>query len=180
MSNTRKLVVSSVFIAFGVVLPMAFHMVGAGGSILLPMHVPVMIAGLFLGARRGLIIGVLTPVLSSSLTGMPPAMPVLPVMMTELAVYGFIGGYLYQGQRLPLWAALIGAMIVGRVAAMLAAFCMVSVFDVNLSPLVYVTGAVIKGLPGIMLQMAIIPIIVKRLNQVFYQVSNSPNCCKLD
>lgn len=171
MSNIGKLVAGAVCISFGIVLPITFHMVGAAGSIFLPMHIPVMIAGLFLGPRMGLIVGAFTPVLSSLLTGMPPAVPILPVMVAELATYGCFGGYLYRQHRLPLWAALIAAMVAGRGAAVLAAFCMVSMLNVTLSPFVYITGAVIKGLPGILLQIAIVPVLVNRLENAFYRTS---------
>ena len=61
MTRTGKMVASSVFIAFGVTLPIAFHFFGGIGSVFLPMHIPVLIAGLFLGRNAGLAVGFLTP-----------------------------------------------------------------------------------------------------------------------
>ena len=90
-STTKKLVSCALCIAIGVLLPMAFHVIPNGGSIFLPMHIPVLICGLFCGAPYGLACGIITPFLSSMTTGMPPAM-ILPQMMIELAVYGLVTG----------------------------------------------------------------------------------------
>ena len=86
-SITRKLVSCALCIALGVLLPMAFHVIPNAGSIFLPMHIPVLICGLFCGWPYGLACGILTPFISSVTTGMPPAM-ILPQMMVELALTG--------------------------------------------------------------------------------------------
>lgn len=41
-SATKELVLSALFIALGVVLPMVFHAIGAG-PVFLPMHIPVLL-----------------------------------------------------------------------------------------------------------------------------------------
>ncbi|MFA7118480.1 MAG: ECF transporter S component, partial [Sphaerochaetaceae bacterium] len=87
MSNVKRSLVAAVCIALGVVLPMAFHSVKNAGSIFCPMHIPVLLCGLVDGWAFGLLCGLVTPLLSSLLTGMPP-MAYLPAMMIELAVYG--------------------------------------------------------------------------------------------
>ena len=72
---TRQLTVSGFFIALGLILPMLFHLAGGMGVVFLPMHLPVLLAGFFLGPRFGLLVGIITPLLSSLLTGMPPLLP---------------------------------------------------------------------------------------------------------
>ena len=89
--NLRNLVLSAMFIALGVALPQAFHAVPNAGSVFLPMHIPVLIAGYVVGPIFGLAVGVLTPLLSHLMFGMPPA-PVLPGMLCELAMYGLASG----------------------------------------------------------------------------------------
>mgnify|MGYP000878502134 CR=1 FL=1 len=59
--RARKVVLSGLFIAFGVLLPMIFHQFNMGGPAFLPMHIPVLIAGLFLGPTAGLLVGLVTP-----------------------------------------------------------------------------------------------------------------------
>ncbi len=71
MSKIKKLILTGLCVAIGVVLPVALHSVPNGGSIFLPMHIPVILCGLICGPLFGLACGILTPLLSSLLTGMP-------------------------------------------------------------------------------------------------------------
>ncbi|WP_094605224.1 hypothetical protein SPSIL_032970 [Sporomusa silvacetica DSM 10669] len=166
MSYTRKLIHVAMFIALGVMLPMAFHLVGGVGSVFLPMHIPVLMAGLMLGVKAGLIVGVLTPAISSFATGMPPVIPFLPIITVELGVYGVVSGYLYRQCKLPLVWSLIGAMLAGRLTAMLVVASMVAVVAVKLKPLTYILGAISTGLPGIIIQLLFVPLLVKKLEAV--------------
>ena len=83
LSATKKLVFCAICVALCVVLPMAFHALGSG-TVFLPMHVPVLLCGLVCTWPYGVVCGLLGPLLSSVLTGMP-ATAVLPSMMAELA-----------------------------------------------------------------------------------------------
>lgn len=84
-NQTVNLVMTGLCIAIGIVLPMAFHSVPNAGSVILPMHIPVLLCGLICGPIYGLASGILTPALSSLLTQMPP-MAYLPSMLCELAI----------------------------------------------------------------------------------------------
>ena len=88
LSATKKLVFCAICVALCVVLPMAFHALGSG-TVFLPMHIPVLLCGLVCTWPYGVVCGLLGPLLSSVLTGMPAA-AVLPSMMAELAVYGLV------------------------------------------------------------------------------------------
>ena len=79
MNPVKSVVVAAVCAALGIVLPMAFHAIPGAGNAWLPMHIPVMICGLVAGPAPGAATGLLAPVLSSLLTGMPAA-PILPSM----------------------------------------------------------------------------------------------------
>ncbi|HEY3424626.1 MAG TPA: ECF transporter S component [Negativicutes bacterium] len=166
MNNTQKLINIAMFIALGIILPVAFHFVGAGGSVFLPMHIPVFMAGMLLGVKSGLAAGVLTPVLSSLLTGMPPLMPILPVIIVELGVYGALVGYLYRHCHLSLLGSLFGAMVVGRLAAAVIVAVLTMLVGVKMQPLTYLIGTVSTGLPGIVIQLIFIPLLVKKLEAV--------------
>ena len=85
-------------IAIGIILPMVVHMSGINGAIFLPMHIPVLISGLILGSSLGLIVGIISPTLNHIITGMPP-IPILWIMLVELAVYGLVSGYLYRKSK---------------------------------------------------------------------------------
>lgn len=167
LNHTRKLVACSVFIAIGIMMPVVFHAFGILGKVFLPMHIPVLIAGLVFGGYAGLWIGVLTSVLSSILTGMPPIIPILPVMAVELAIYGAVGGYLYHSRCWNLPVSLLAAMFTGRLAAILMVCGMVGLLGINLNPVAYITGVVVIGSPGIAIQLILVPLMVKRLEIMF-------------
>lgn len=164
--STKQLVLSGVFIAIGVVLPIVFHAITGGGSIFLPMHIPVLMAGFFLSIPYALAVGVLTPLLSSLLTGMPPIFPVLPFMIFELATYGVIISLLYRKYNMNVYVSLIISMICGRIMAGIAVWALATFFMAKLpSPIIFITGAVTKGIPGILIQLIFIPAIVIAVNK---------------
>lgn len=163
----KNLVFTALCIALGIVLPIAFHSVPNAGTVFLPMHIPVLLCGLITGPVYGLICGIITPLLSSLMTGMPPA-AILPGMLCELAVYGLITGLLFHFIHIKSFAAktylsLVGAMLCGRlVSGVLNAL----IFKAGAySFQVWVTASFVKALPGIAIQIVIIPVILAALKQ---------------
>ena len=163
--NTKKIVLTGLFIALGIVLPIAFHSFNMGGPMFLPMHIPVLMAGMILGPLPGVMAGVITPVLSSLLTGMPPMFPMLPIMIFELAVYGLTAGFVYKMYPGKTYFALLAGMIDGRIAAGLTVFVMSRFFGLQMGPIAFVQGAILTGLPGIAIQLVIIPPLVKAIGR---------------
>ena len=166
-NNIKKMVGTAILIALGVVLPLAFHSVPNGGSILLPMHIPVLLCGLIYGLPYGLICGVLTPILSSLLTGMPPP-AYLPAMLCELAVYGLVSALLSQLIRTQnryanIYLPLIGAMLAGRIIyGVLSAL----IFRAgSYSMQIWMTSAFVTAFPGILIQLILIPVIILALQK---------------
>ena len=70
-NNVKKMCEAAVLLALGILLPMFFHLFGAGGPVFLPMHLPVLLAGFLLGPLYGALIGLLSPLLSFLFTQMP-------------------------------------------------------------------------------------------------------------
>lgn len=156
--TTKELVLSGVFIAMGLVLPIAFHAMGGGGPVFLPMHIPVLIAGFFLSWPFAFAVGVLTPLLSSILTGMPPFFPVLPYMMFELVTYGTVVSLLYRKLKMNVYLSLIISMVCGRIMAGTVVWILGTILMVKLpGPVVFLQGAIITGIPGILIQLIFIP-----------------------
>ena len=119
MKQVKYLVMTALCVALGVVLPVTLHAIPNAGSILLPMHIPVLLCGLVCGPVYGLACGILAPLLSSLITSMPP-MAMLPSMICELAVYGLVAGILIRVIKTRynianLYLSLLGAMLIGRV-----------------------------------------------------------------
>ncbi|GAU78872.1 ECF transporter S component [Fusibacter sp. 3D3] len=161
----QEMVLASMFIAIGLILPMIFHSFGLG-STFLPMHIPVLVAGFTLGLPYAVAVGMLTPLLSSLLTGMPPLFPVMPYMVFELGAYAAVGYYLGQKLNRNTYLALIGSMIAGRLVAGVAVWILVLFFGAKFpSPLVFVISAVTAGIPGIIIQLLFIPPIILLLKK---------------
>jgi hypothetical protein len=158
MMTLRKTILGGFFIGLGIVLPMAFHLVNLG-RVFLPMHIPVLMSGFFCGPIIGLIVGFITPLLSGLLTGMPPFMPpTAQGMMVELAAYGFLTGFFHHRLKLNNIVSLLGAMFLGRVVYGLFGALVFPLFGLKgISPIYPITAGLITGLPGIALQLIIIP-----------------------
>jgi len=158
----RFLTHSALLTAAGILLPAIFHAFGVAGKIFLPMHFPVIIAGMMLGPLGGLIVGGLSPSLSALLTGMPP-FPMAVLMIPELMIYGLASGVLYRNLRLNIFVALIISMALGRIALGVSAWALAGVLGLHAGPVKFVVAGVATGLPGIVAQIALIPVIVRRL-----------------
>lgn len=166
MSVAKKTTIAALCAALCVVLPMAFHVIPNAGTVLLPMHLPVLLCGLICGWHYGLICGILGTVLSSVLTGMPPA-AFLPAMIVELGVYGSIAGLMtervHTGRLFAdLYISLITAMIAGRIIYGIANAL---IFAPGTSLAAWATACFVTALPGITLQLIVLPTIVVALTK---------------
>ena len=162
----KKLVFTAACAALCLILPMAFHAIPNAGSVILPMHIPVLLCGLVCGWPYGSVCGLMGPFLSSVITGMPPA-AMLPSMMVECAVYGFTSGLLMKYVRtgksgLDLYISLVSAMATGRIAA---GFAKAWIFTPGISPFAWVTTSLVTGIPGIALQLVLMPLVVGALTR---------------
>ena len=164
-NRITKLSLAGLCICLGLLIPyFSGHAMGVPGSVLLPMHIPVLIAGLLLGYRYGAICGFVTPIVSSLLTGMPALWPMLPMMACELTTYGVVTGILRKKFKMPLYLSLIGAMIAGRIVSGIV--YAVIVMPASITPVMEsVITTLMTGLPGILIQLAIIPAAVKLLER---------------
>ncbi len=151
-------------LALAIILPQFLHLTGGPqlGSIILPMHFPVYIAGFLLGPAIGGIIGFLAPLISHLLTGMPPVSPpVLFLMLVELPLFGILSGYLFQKKEWGVFPALLVSMVGGRIGMALVAPLVFHLQAFPQAPLAYVWGSLLTGLPGIVLQLIILPLLLK-------------------
>ncbi len=167
MTQVKKAIITAVCMALCVVLPLAFHAVPNAGSIYLPMHIPVLLCGLICGWSFGLACGIVGPLLSSLLTGMPPA-AVLPAMVIELAVYGIVAGLgmaLVRTKKLSadLYISLIAAMLTGRIVAGVAKALIFAAGSTTMAA--WATSYFVTGLPGIVIQLILVPAIVIALEK---------------
>ena len=167
MKKTRDLVLTAMFIALGVALPQAFHAVPNAGSVFLPMHIPVLVAGFAVGPVFGLAAGILTPLLSHLLFHMPPA-AVLPSMLCELAMYGLATGFLSRviktkNPLVKIYCVLIGGMLCGRITYGILNALIFRAGAYSLQA--WLSAAFITALPGIIIQLIVIPLLVLGLSK---------------
>lgn len=167
MNKTKKLIITALCVTLGVVIPQALHFIPKAGMILLPMHIPILLCGILCGPILGMACGVITPILSSFITGMPmPAF--LPNMIVELLVYGLVAGLLYKIIRtkyyiLNIYLSLIGSMVAGRIVYGILNALIFSVGKYSIS--IWVTSMFITAIPGIVIQLILIPAIVVALKK---------------
>ena len=167
-TELKKMVLSALFLALGLVLPFLTGQIPEIGSMLCPMHIPALLCGFFCGWKWGLLVGFVTPLLRSMLFGMPPMYPVAVCMSLELATYAFVAAVMYA--KLPekkssVYVALITAMVAGRIvwgaARFICAGLDISAFGLS----AFWAGAVTTAIPGIILQIVVIPVLVIALKK---------------
>ena len=151
----------SAFVALDVAVPWALHQIHPlSGPTFLPMFFFTLLAALLFGWRAGLLVGFLTPLTSFGVSGMPFLVR-LPQIVIESSVFGLSAGLLYERFRLNIVWSLIGAMVIGRLALGLA---VLAIQPGEVNPVLWVWQTVQQGWPGIAIQLACLPLIVKGLN----------------
>lgn len=162
-NEIKNLTLSAMFLALAFVMPFLTGQIPQIGSMLCPMHIPVLLCGFFCGAPWGLAVGFVAPILRSFVLGMPPMFPTAICMAFELATYGFVAGLLHN--KLPktkgyVYVSLLIAMIIGRLVWGLAMLACMGFDASKFGFAAFVSGAITTAIPGIILQIALIPILV--------------------
>lgn len=166
--TTRTMVLSAFFIALGILLPFITGQIPAIGSRLLPMHIPVLLAGFICGGPAGALVGLVTPLLRSLLFGFPPIFPTALAMAFELAAYGFVSGQVYRllpKKPINIYLSLFAALIAGRIVWGVVSWVLFSLTGSAFTWQIFAAGAVINALPGLAIQIVLIPLIIMALQR---------------
>ena len=168
MSHIKRLSITALCIALCYVLPIAFHAVGLG-SILSPMHIPVLLCGLLCGGWYGLLCGIIGPVVSSLVGGMPQ-FPMLVRMVPELCVYGLACGlsmkYIRTGSVAgDVYISMGISMLAGRIVGGIATAIFYAVTSGVYSIALWATGYFVESLPGIVAHLIFVPLLVITLEK---------------
>lgn len=177
MSHSQYITRCALFCALGALLPQAFHFFGIGaGQTFLPMHIPALCAGLLMGPGAGASVGFLSPLLSCLVTGGSMPAPIkLPFMMLEVATYGVCCALAYarlRKTRLSVWfgsfLSVLFAQLCGRAVNALGTAAAVYLFGVSdkAVSMAAVWTAVLTGLPGIVLQLVVLPTLLVTLQRL--------------
>ena len=163
--RTKKLVLSAMFMAIGLVLPFFTGQIHAIGKMLLPMHIPVLLCGLICGWPYGLVVGFILPLFRSLLFSMPVMYPNAIGMAFELATYGVVSGLLYKGKKGTgrLYKSIIISMVSGRIVWGVANGILLGMSGETFTLSMFVQVALFEAIPGIIIQMVLIPVVVSSL-----------------
>ncbi len=167
--TTLRLVLAGLFLALGYVLPFATGQIREIGNMLLPMHLPVFLCGLICGWRYGAAVGLLLPLTRSLIFGMPMFYPTAIAMSLELLVYGMTVGLLYawlpKKNLLSVYISLLTAMISGRLIWGCAQLILLGISHTSFTLQAFVSGALLQAIPGIVLQLILIPAVMVTLQK---------------
>ena len=165
--QTHRLVYASMFLVLGLVLPFLTGQIPQVGSMLCPMHIPVLLCGFFCGWPYGLAVGFIVPIFRSFAFGMPPLFPTAVCMAFELAAYGAVSGWMHKimpRKKSYIYGSLLTAMIIGRVVWGGAMFLCMGIDGGGFTFSAFLAGAIFNAIPGIILQIVLIPILVMILD----------------
>lgn len=169
MNNVKKLAVTAMLFAVGMVLPFFIGQIPAIGKMLLPMHIPVLLCGFIVGWQYGALIGFLLPIVRGLVFGMPPLYPNAVAMAFEMAAYGFVSGYLYSHARWQctkmLYISLVTAMLAGRLVWAFAEVILLGIGGNIFTWKMFAAGAFLNAIPGIIVQLTLIPLIMVALRR---------------
>ena len=167
--TTQNFVLAAMFMALGLVLPFLTGQIQQIGNMLLPMHLPVLVCGLICGWQYGAVVGFVLPLLRFVLFGMPPLYPMGVSMAFELAAYGFLVGWLYSHSRwqciISLYRCLLAAMVGGRLVWGAVRVLLSGVAGQAFTWEMFLSGALLTAIPGIILQLTLIPALMLALDR---------------
>ena len=167
-SKILKMILAALFLAMAYVLPFLTGNIPEIGSMLCPMHLPLLLCGFFCGPVWGAIVGFIAPIFRSLMTGgFPPMFPTAVCMAFELATYGAVAGIMHKllPRKKPfIYCSLIAAMISGRLIWGAAMFVCLGASGGAFTFAAFIAGAFTNAIPGIILQIVLVPIAVMILD----------------
>ena len=165
----KNLTISAMFLCIGYVLPFLTGQIKEIGNMLLPMHIPVLLAGFICGWKYGLAVGFVLPLFRSFTLGMPVMYPGAVSMAFELATYGFLTGWLYSHSKWKcikaVYRCLIFSMIAGRIVWGVAQIILLGIKGGSFTFGMFFAGAVLNAVPGIIIQLILIPVLMVALHR---------------
>ena len=164
----RKMALAALFLALSYIMPFLTGQIPEIGSMLCPMHIPVLLCGFFCGWQWGLAVGFTAPLLRSLTLGMPPLFPVAAAMAFELAAYGALCGLMHRAlphKKPYTYCSLLTAMVVGRLVWGCAMFVCMGLKGGSFGVSAFLAGAVTNAIPGIVLQILLVPPLVMLLER---------------
>lgn len=165
----KNLTLTAMLLAIGLVLPFLTGQIQQIGNMLLPMHIPVFLCALVCGWKYGLPMAFVLPIFRSFLFGMPNLYPNAISMAFELATYAFVAGFLYEKSRWQctkaLYRCMLTAMVAGRIVWGVVQAALLGLGGNMFTLQMFLGGALLNAIPGIILQLVLIPVIMVALDR---------------
>lgn len=159
----RAIVISAAMGALALVLPPVFHALGLGSKFL-PILLPLLLNGFLVPFRWAVMTGAAVPLISALSTGMPPLYPpVAFILAVEGALLGGVASALYRRGKGGLWPALLSAVAAGRLATYLLTWAAAEALALPAG--ISAVATIVQGLPGVALQLAVVPLAVRGLRR---------------
>jgi len=130
----------------------------------LPMFLPILLAGFMIEFPAALLVGLLGPFVSALATGMPPLFPTAVSMSVEGIAAAGVASYLYHRMKVSLWITLVLAILAERLSRILMLLLILPLFGLPVKA--FSIADFTYTLPGVALQIVLIPIILRMLKQL--------------
>ena len=169
-SKTGRLSAAAMCLALCLVLPFLTGQIPQIGSALCPMHLPILLAGFLCGPWWAMLAGLTAPLLRHVLFAMPPLTTAI-AMSFELAAYGAVSGLVYRKSRKTvagIYCSLLSAMVAGRILWGIAMILLTGATGSAFTWNMFLAGAFTSAIPGIIIQLILIPVLVSALRKANY------------
>lgn len=167
-NHIKNLILSALCLAIAMSLPFLTGQIQTIGNMLCPMHIPVFLCAYICGWKWAAAVGLVSPLLRYAAFGMPPIMPIGLGMAFEMMTYGIVAGLLYKilpKKMVNIYVSLIISMIAGRIVWGIARLVIAGVAAGEFTWQMFISGALLTAVPGIILHIILIPIIVIALRK---------------
>ena len=166
MKIAKRILLAVILLSFAVSLSSLLPLKQEFAVMFSPMHTPVLLAGFIVGGPMAMVIGAAAPILRHLAVGLPTMETAIP-MCFELATYGLVTGLVYkvsQHRGRSIVKSLLAGMLVGRIIWGIASN---HLYNYTVSQIV--TEVFLKPIPGIIIQLFLVPLIIyglKKINKI--------------
>ena len=174
-SAILNLTISAMLLALAMFLPFLTGQIPQFGRMLSPLHIPAMLAGFILPLPWAVPLAFIIPIVRSLIFSMPPMVPMAVTMAFELATYALVIGLIYKRPAKSYFSiliALIPALVIGRIVYALVFFIVMSLTAGTFNLSAVISGLTVEGLPGVIVQLLIVPPIVLAVEKAGLYRSN--------
>lgn len=156
ISEIKTYLLATIFVAGNLLLPQLCHLVPQGGLIFLPIYFFTLVAAYKYGFVTGLVTAVLSPVLNSLLFGMPVA-AILPFVLVKSVLLAVAAAYAARRFGKVSLLILLVVVLFYQILGSAVEWIVLGNFS-------QVAHNLMLGIPGMMLQIVLGCLIIKKID----------------